>query len=87
METISVTELSRQTRAVLDRVRAGESFVITDEGLPIARLLPDDLAPWDRLLATGRVRRATAVGAIDVTPLPLDEPTERIIDDIRRERT
>lgn len=87
MGTVTVTELNQQTRAVLDRVRAGERLVITDRGRPIARLLPDEPTRWDQLVASGRVHRATTVGAIDITPIPLGVPTEEIIDDIRAERT
>jgi len=87
MGTITVTELSRQTRAILDRVRAGEHFVITDEGLPVAQLLPDGPTHWEQLVAAGRVHRATARGALDITPIALGMPTQKIIDDIRTERT
>lgn len=87
MGTVTVTELNQRTKAVLDRVRAGEQLVITDRGRPIARLVPDEPTRWDQLIASGRVHRATAVGAIDITPIALDEPTEKIIDDIRAERT
>lgn len=87
MSTITVTELNQRTKAVLDRVRAGERLVITDRGRPIAHLVPDEPTRWDQLVASGRVHRATTAGAIDVTPISLDTPTEEIIDDIRAERT
>ncbi len=87
MATITVTELNQQTKAVLDRVRAGEHLVITDRGRPIARIVPDKPTRWDQLTASGRVHRAKTTGAIDITPIPLGAPTQEIIDDIRAERT
>lgn len=40
MQTIGVRELRRDASRWLARVRAGEAFVITDRGKPIARLGP-----------------------------------------------
>jgi len=54
MQTIGVRELRQHASRWLARVRAGESFVVTDRGRPIARLVPLD-APGglDGLIATG----------------------------------
>ena len=49
-------ELRRDASRWLARVRAGESFVVTDRGRPVARLAP--LAPsegYTTLLAEGRL--------------------------------
>lgn len=40
MKTASVTEAKNQLSALLDRVRAGESVLILDRGVPVARLEP-----------------------------------------------
>jgi antitoxin (DNA-binding transcriptional repressor) of toxin-antitoxin stability system len=41
MKKISATELSRNLRAVLDRVReSGESYIVERGGQPIVQLLP-----------------------------------------------
>lgn len=83
--TVSVSELNQRTRAVLDRVRAGERLVVTDRGRPIARLVPEEPSRWDRLVAAGQVHAATSTGAIDITPVALEESTQDIIDAIRDE--
>lgn len=40
MKTASITEAKNQLSALLDRVRAGESVLIMDRGVPVARLEP-----------------------------------------------
>lgn len=56
MEAIGVRELRRDASRWLARVRAGEAFLITDRGRPIARLspLPDETG-YQALLAAGRI--------------------------------
>lgn len=56
MESIGVRELRREASRWLARVRAGEAFVITDRGKPIARLVPlTDLEGYDALVAEGQL--------------------------------
>ena len=63
--TIGITELSRHARRYLDRVRAGETVVVTDHGEPVAELRPVPTPPQPsegvlaRLIAEGRARPAT----------------------------
>lgn len=60
MATASITQAKNGLSALLDRVKAGESVIITDRGVPIARIEPiqrtDD---WDarmaKLVAEGKV--------------------------------
>ena len=40
MDSVTVSELNRQTAKVLDRIKAGESLEISEYGKPVARLLP-----------------------------------------------
>jgi prevent-host-death family protein len=40
MKTATITQAKNGLSALLDRVRAGESVVITDRGRPVARLEP-----------------------------------------------
>lgn len=42
---VAVTALRSDLASWLDRVRAGEEIVVTDRGVPVARLLPVDAAP------------------------------------------
>jgi prevent-host-death family protein len=78
MDSVTVSELNRQTAKVLDRIKAGESLEISEYGRPVARLLPatpTSGAPLlDRLIAQGRAVPAANPGPIPPTP-PRD-PTE-----------
>lgn len=40
MKTATITQAKNGLSALLDRVRAGESVIITDRGRPVARLEP-----------------------------------------------
>ena len=58
---VGIRELKNRLSAYLDRVQAGEEFIVTDHGAPVARL--GTLAPRvDRmaeLIASGVVRPST----------------------------
>ncbi|MCC6625286.1 MAG: type II toxin-antitoxin system prevent-host-death family antitoxin [Deltaproteobacteria bacterium] len=47
---IGVRELRDHLSAVLDAVREGETVIVTDRRVPIARLVPMDAAPVDDAL-------------------------------------
>jgi prevent-host-death family protein len=72
MDSVTVSELNRQTARVLDRIKAGESLEISEYGRPVARLLPATPttgAPLlDRLIAQGRAVPAVNPGPIPPTP-------------------
>ena len=72
MDSVTVSELNRQTARVLDRIKAGESLEISEYGRPVARLLPATPttgAPLlDRLIAQGRAVPAANPGPIPPTP-------------------
>lgn len=60
MATASITEAKNGLSALLDRVKAGESVIITDRGVPVARIEPiSRTTDWDarmqRLVAEGKV--------------------------------
>lgn len=69
METIGVRELRQHASRWLARVAAGESFIVTDRGRPIATLIPPQQHPWDDLKAAGSVLPATK-RLLDIEPLP-----------------
>jgi prevent-host-death family protein len=81
MESVTVSELNRQTAKVLERVKAGESVEISEYGRPVARIMP--AAPTtgvpllDRLIAQGRAIPASNPGPIPPTP-PRDETDEDV---------
>lgn len=56
MEKIGVRELRRYASRWLARVKAGETFMVTDRGRPVARLSPVEEPPgYERLIAEGRI--------------------------------
>jgi antitoxin (DNA-binding transcriptional repressor) of toxin-antitoxin stability system len=74
---VTVTELRRQTSAVLRSVKAGESLPITERGKVIAFLAPPpptvtgNNPTIDRWIAEGRILPAAVPGTIlDLLPLP-----------------
>lgn len=72
MDSVTVSELNRQTAKVLDRIKAGESLEISEHGRPVARLspaVPSTGAPLlDRLIAQGKAIPAVNSGPIPPTP-------------------
>lgn len=47
MKTASISYTKAHLSALLERVRAGQSVVITDRGAPVARLEPIGATEWD----------------------------------------
>ncbi len=70
MKTATITEAKNRLSALIDRVRSGESILILDRGVPVARLEPVAAFPDP----TGRLRRLERAGVIRVgeTAPPLD---------------
>jgi prevent-host-death family protein len=67
MKTATITETKNQLSALIDRVRHGETIIITDRGRPVARLVSalttaaeDPDGRLARLERRGGLRRATA---------------------------
>lgn len=40
MDSVTVSELNRQTAKVLERIKSGESPEVSEYGRPVARILP-----------------------------------------------
>ncbi|HTE84420.1 MAG TPA: type II toxin-antitoxin system prevent-host-death family antitoxin [Dehalococcoidia bacterium] len=63
MRVATITEAKNQLSALIDVVRAGETVLITDRGIPVARLEPaaalgnDDNGRLARLERAGIIRR------------------------------
>jgi prevent-host-death family protein len=70
MKTATITEAKNGLSALIDRVRSGESILILDRGVAVARLEPVAAYPDP----TGRLRRLERAGVIRVgdAPPPLD---------------
>lgn len=62
MKTATITEAKNGLSALIDRVRGGESVLILDRGVPVARLEPV-AASSD---PTGRLRRLERAGIVRV---------------------
>jgi prevent-host-death family protein len=56
MKTATITDAKNGLSALIDRVKAGESVMITDRGTPVARLEPvaSNVDPDGRLLRLSR---------------------------------
>lgn len=65
MKRATITQAKNGLSALIDQVKAGESIVITDRGLPVARLEPataaaiDDDGRIERLVRAGLATRGT----------------------------
>ena len=64
MKSATITEVKNQLSSIIDRVRAGESVVVTDRGRPVATIEPvradvDDGARLARLERSGIIRPAS----------------------------
>lgn len=82
MRRATITEAKNGLSALIDQVKAGESVLITDRGVPVARLEPatatavsDDEGRLARLERAGLMRRGTG----DFREL-LDRPLAETLD-------
>jgi prevent-host-death family protein len=96
MRTVSISEAKNGLSALLDQVKAGESVVITDRGVPVARIEPvtnrsdDDEGRLDRLERAGVIeRRGGPIPAwlLDKPPVPLPEGVSAVTMLIEERRT
>jgi prevent-host-death family protein len=59
--TATITEAKNRLSALIDHVRGGESVLIVDRGIPVARLESAVASPVD---AEGRIARLERAGAV-----------------------
>ena len=82
METATITEVKNGLSALIDRVKAGESIVVTDRGVPVAVIEPvsgridveDRLA---RLERAGIIKRGTGMPPLELLRTPGPTPRGR----------
>jgi prevent-host-death family protein len=93
MKTTSVTNAKNQLSALLDRVRAGESVLILDRGVAVARLEPvgaqdDPDGRLARLERSGVLRRGNAAPPVDLIGQapPRPAPGPSVVDALIEER-
>jgi prevent-host-death family protein len=83
MKTASITEAKNGLSALIDRVRAGETILITDRGIPVARIEPVERSDQP----VGRLERLVRAGIArpPSTRMPsrlLDTPPPRPLVDV-----
>ena len=73
MKRATITEAKNGLSALIDRVKAGETILITERGVPVARLEPTSPVDWDARLARlerkGLIRRGRG-STLDVLKHP-----------------
>ena len=81
METATITEVKNGLSAIIDRVKAGESILVTDRGVPVAIIEPatgrlnieDRLASLER---RGLIKRGTGESPIELMRTPGPTPRD-----------
>jgi prevent-host-death family protein len=93
MKTATITEVKNGLSALIDRVKAGETIVVTDRGIPVARIEPvtASIDVGGRLKAlerAGIIRRATGKPPVDLIrqPGPAMPPGVSVVDALIGER-
>lgn len=64
MKRATITEAKNGLSALIDQVKAGESVLITDRGVPVARLEPATLAASSNADDEGRLARLERAGLV-----------------------
>jgi len=72
MEQIGIRALKQNASAVVARAAAGEALVITDNGRPVAQIMPLPTDRLDALDQAGLLRTATATASEIGPPAPRD---------------
>lgn len=75
MKTATITEAKNGLSALIDQVRAGQSVLILDRGIPVARLEPiadhpDQVGRLERLERAGVIRRGTRPPPVELISRP-----------------
>jgi prevent-host-death family protein len=85
---VAVSTLRAELADWIERVRGGEEVVITDRGIPVARLVAVDAAPLlEQLTRRGVLsppRRASRPTASDVPRAHAHRPVSELISEQRR---
>jgi prevent-host-death family protein len=85
---VAITALRAELSAWLDHVRAGDEVVITERGIPVARLLPIDTAPLIEQLTQqgvlGKPRRSDRPGARGVVRAQATDSVSELVTEQRR---
>lgn len=85
LESLSQRELRNESGRVLRAVGEGQSFVLTNRGIPVGRIVPLD-APAATLPIVRPAKRAGGWAALKPQPAQSDRPMSRIMDELREDR-
>lgn len=87
---VSVSALRSELARWIERVRAGEEVVVTDRGVPVARLSPVDTATRiEQLVQDGILSRPEVASrplASGIERVPASEPVSPLVAEQRRSR-
>jgi prevent-host-death family protein len=84
---VPITELRAHLSQWLDRARQGDEVVITDHGVPVARLLGlTTAATLDRLAAEGVIGRPAAARRPQASGRPRPHPRRPLADIVSEQR-
>ena len=84
-ESLSQRELRNESGRVLRAVREGQSFVLTNRGIPVGRIVPLD-APNPSLPIVRPAKRVGGWAALKPEKGENDRPMAQILDDLREDR-
>ncbi|NLE78633.1 MAG: type II toxin-antitoxin system prevent-host-death family antitoxin [Rhodococcus sp.] len=85
LESLSQRELRNESGRVLRAVGEGQSFVLTNRGIPVGRIVPLD-APAATLPIARPAKRVGGWGLLKPQPVETDRPMSRIMDELREDR-
>jgi prevent-host-death family protein len=84
-ETLSQRELRNESGRVLRAVSEGQSFVLTNSGVAVGRIVPLD-APAPRLTISRPARRKGGWAALGIGRKATQQSLTDILDDVREDR-
>ncbi|MGB6059663.1 MAG: type II toxin-antitoxin system prevent-host-death family antitoxin [Microthrixaceae bacterium] len=84
-ESLSQRELRNESGRVLREVSEGRSFVLTNRGVPVGRIVPLD-APPSALPISRPAKRVGGWAALKPQPTDGDRPMREILDELRDDR-
>ncbi|WP_336628650.1 MULTISPECIES: type II toxin-antitoxin system Phd/YefM family antitoxin [unclassified Microbacterium] len=85
IESLSQRELRNESGRVLRLVGEGQSFVLTNRGVAVGRIVPLD-APAATLPIVRAAKRVGGWAALSPQPVESDRLLSRIVDELREDR-
>lgn len=85
IESLSQRELRNESGRVLRAVSEGHSFVLTNSGVPVGRIVPID-APAPTLNIARPAKREGGWAALAMTRKTATQSLSEILDDLRADR-